>query len=295
MPPAPESAALVALLRLGSRPWHSYADAIEEAGSTVAVLESELSGSTGSQTSLLLEDPRPLLAQAADDIARWQASGMHLITVLDDDYPHNLRGVHDRPPLIFTAGALAAADTRSVAVIGSRRATDAGTRAARALAEHLVQSGFTVVSGLASGIDTAAHEAALKAGGRTVAVIGTGLARTYPPENAHLQRRIAACGAVVSQFWPDASPSRHSFPQRNATMSGLALGTVIVEASVRSGARIQARLALAHGRPVFLLRPLLAEEWGQQLAQRPGAYVFDEPAEITAAIDRLTDPGTLVG
>ncbi len=295
MAPAPESAALVALLRLGRHPWQSYADTIEEAGSAVAVLESELAGHTGPQTSLLPEDPHPLLTQAADDIARWQTAGMRLISVLDDDYPHNLRGVHDRPPLIFTEGALTAGDTRAVAVIGSRRATDAGTRAAGALAEHLVRSDFTVVSGLATGIDTAAHEAALQAGGRTVAVIGTGLARTYPPENADLQRRIAARGAVVSQFWPDAPPSRQSFPQRNATMSGLALGTVIVEASQRSGARIQARRALAHGRPVFLLRSLLSEEWGRQLAQRPGAYVFDEPAEITAAIDRLTDPGALVG
>lgn len=295
MPSSPETAALVALLRLGRHPWQSYAETVEEAGSALAVLARELEGGQGSQTTLLPEDPQPLVAQAAADIAAWEATGMDLITVLDDEYPHNLRAVHDRPPMIFTAGALTAADSRALAVIGSRRATDAGTAAARALAEHLVRSDFTVVSGLAAGIDTAAHEAALRAGGRTVAVIGTGLARTYPPENAPLQRRIAGDGAVVSQFWPEASPNRQSFPQRNATMSGLALGTVIVEASVRSGARIQARRALAHGRPVFLLRSLLTEQWARRLAERPGTHVFDQPAEITAAIDRLTGPGALVG
>jgi DNA processing protein len=295
MPPAPESAALVALLRLGRQPWQSYAETVEEAGSARAVLDRERAGGEGSQATLLPEDPQPMVARAARDIAAWDAAGIRLITVLDDDYPCNLRGVHDRPPIIFTAGTVSDGDARSLAVIGSRRATDAGITAARALAEHLVDRGFTVVSGLAAGIDTAAHEAALHAGGRTIAVIGTGLKTTYPPENAPLQRQVAAHGAVVSQFWPEAPPTRQSFPQRNATMSGLALGTVIVEASVRSGARIQARRALAHGRPVFLLRTLIDEEWARQLARRPGTYVVDHPAEITATIERLTDPGVLVG
>jgi DNA processing protein len=295
MPAAPESAALVALLRLGRSPWRSYADSVEEAGSALAALERALDGDRGGQATLLPQDSRPVIAQAARDIGEWEAAGMRLVTVLDEDYPDNLRGVHDRPPIIFTAGTLTPGDVRSLAVIGSRRATEQGTAAAKAIVAHLVDAGFTVVSGLAAGIDTAAHEAALDAGGRTIAVIGTGLQKTYPHENAPLQRQIAAHGVVVSQFWPEAPPTRQSFPQRNATMSGLALGTVIVEASVRSGARIQARCALAHGRPVFLLRSLIDEEWARQLAQRPGTYVVDEPAEITAAIDRLTDPGALVG
>ncbi len=157
-----------------------------------------------------------------------------------------------------------------------------------------MQDRFTVISGLAAGIDTAAHRAALQAGGRTIAVIGTGLGRAYPPQNADLQREIASTGAVVSQFWPDAGPSRQSFPLRNSVMSGLTLATVIVEAAATSGARVQARLALAHGRPVFLADSLLSQVWARELADRPGTHVFCAPTEITDAIDRLTGPGALV-
>ena len=250
MSSARDRAALVALLRRGRRPWHEYAEAVEGEGSAIAVLEQELAGTQG-QASLLPEDPTPLLDGAAAEISGWERDGFELVTVLDREYPENLRTVHDRPPLVFVAGGLVPQDARSIAVVGARRASGAGLAAAAAIAEALARAGYVVVSGLATGIDAAAHEAALAAGGRTVAVIGTGLRRSYPPENAVLQRRIAAEGAVVSQFWPDAPPTRTSFPRRNAVMSGLALGTVVVEASLRSGARLQTRLALAHGRPVF--------------------------------------------
>jgi DNA processing protein len=152
-----------------------------------------------------------------------------------------------------------------------------------------------VFSGLAAGIDTAAHTAALAQGGRTVAVIGTGINRVYPPQNAQLQRQIAGRGAVVSQFWPDAPPTRQSFPMRNAVMSGMTLASVVVEASNTSGARLQARLALAQGRSVFLLESVLAEEWARECAARPGAHVVHSPREITTIIERLTSPDTLVG
>jgi DNA processing protein len=109
-----------------------------------------------------------------------------------------------------------------------------------------------------------------------------------------LQRRIAQTGAVISQFWPDAPPSKRSFPMRNAVMSGLSLASVVVEASERSGSRMQARLALEHGRPVFLPSRLLDQEWARQLAGRPGANVFQTPEEITAAVERLTSSGALV-
>jgi DNA processing protein len=152
-----------------------------------------------------------------------------------------------------------------------------------------------VISGLAAGIDTAAHTAALAERGRTVAVIGTGLARSYPPQNERLQREIAERGAVVSQFWPDSPPSRRSFPMRNAVMSGIALATVVVEASHTSGSRLQARLALAQGRPVFLLEELVEHEaWAREYANRPGTHVVGSAAEITTALDRLTGPGSLV-
>jgi DNA processing protein len=283
-----ERAALVILLRGGRRPRARYAELVEQAGSALAILQEEL--------GLLAH--AAATAQALDhataEIAAWHQRGVELLTVLDPGYPDNLREVHDRPPAIFVTGTLSPQDANAVAVIGTRQPTSEGLRRAREITEHLVQSGYTVLSGLAAGIDTAAHTAALAAGGRTIAVLGTGLDRCYPPGNAALQRRIAARCALVSQFWPDAAPSRRSFPMRNAVMSGLALGTVLVEAGERSGARTQARLALAHGRPVFLPQPLLAQPWARDLAARPGTYVIGSPAQLTDTVGRLTSPGALV-
>ncbi|MGE5617384.1 MAG: DNA-processing protein DprA [Candidatus Woesearchaeota archaeon] len=272
-----ETAALVALLRSGGRPPAQYADLLEEAGSAQLILESE--------QGLLASG---LIAAARDELSGWEAQGWHLKTVLDRDYPENLKAVHDRPPLIFLAGRLEPADARAVAVIGSRRASEAGVERARLIAEALIDSGYTVVSGLASGIDTAAHRAALERGARTLAVIGTGLRHCYPAENRRLQREIAATSAVVSQFWPELGPSRDRFPARNAVMSGISLATVIVEAAQTSGARIQARHALAHGRPVLLDSSMLDQPWARQLAGKPGAYVIASGAEAAAVVDRLT-------
>lgn len=293
MSSARESSALVALLRLDRRPWHEYVEAVEQAGSAEAVLEAELTDQ-GGQATLLPEAPEPLLAQAAADIDAWGSDGLQLLSVLDGAYPPNLRTVHDRPPVLFVAGALTPGDARSVAVVGTRRASRGGRATAASIAEALTRAEYVVVSGLAAGIDTAAHQAALATGGRTVAVIGTGLRHTYPPENALLQREIAAGGAVVSQFWPDAPPTRTSFPLRNAVMSGLALGTVVVEASSRSGARMQARLALAHGRPVFLWQALLDEPWAREFARRPGVYVVDDADQVMRTVDRLNALDELV-
>jgi DNA processing protein len=303
---ADERAAMVALLRTGRRPWVEYTGLVEERGSAAALLEDELAtpAAPTRQTTLFPDRPSAagtkadvavLLDQARADLDRWNVAGMRLVTVLDHDYPPNLRAVHDRPPMVFVAGCLTPADAHGVAVVGARQATSGGTERARAIAEHLVDRGFTVVSGLAAGIDTAAHTGALARGGRTVAVIGTGLARSYPPQNEALQRRIASEGAVVSQFWPDAPPSRRSFPMRNAVMSGITLATVVIEASDTSGARMQTRLARAQGRPVFLLASLVErQQWAQEYATRPGTHVVRSPGEITTVVERLTSSGSLV-
>ena len=301
---------MVALLRRGRRPWVEYAEMVEERGSAAAVLEDELAGAaTPAEQTTLFSDPEDvhaaedrttpdrdeLLHQASGDLDRWSAAGMRLVTMLDPDYPPNLRAVHDRPPMVFVAGRLTPADAYGVAVVGARKATHDGTKKATEIAEHLVDRGFTVVSGLATGIDTAAHTATLARGGRTVAVIGTGLARSYPPQNEALQRRIASECAVVSQFWPDAPPSRRSFPMRNAVMSGITLATVVVEASDTSGARMQARLARAQGRPVFLLASLVErQQWAREYATRPGTHVVRSPDEIATVVERLISPGSLV-
>lgn len=144
-----------------------------------------------------------------------------------------------------------------------------------------------MISGLAVGIDTAAHTAALAADGRTVAVIGTGIDRVYPAQNAALQEEIAAKGLVISQFLPGSPPTKTSFPMRNAVMSGYALATVVIEAAYRSGARMQARLALQHGRHVFLMRTLLDHDWARDYAQRPGVTVVANAGDVFAGLQRL--------
>jgi DNA processing protein len=267
---------------------------LEEAGSARALLASRTALEGAAPRLFEVAPDQGQLSAAAEAVETWAQHGLRLLTVLDAGYPENLLGVHDRPPFVFIAGQLTRKDRRAVAVIGSRRATADGKAFAAALSRHLAHTGYTVVSGLAAGIDTAAHVAALASGGRTVAVIGTGLGRCFPPENAHLQHRIAAEGAVISQFWPDTAPSRETFPLRNAVMSGISLASVIVEASERSGARIQARIALAHGRPVFLLDELLAQQWARQLAEQPGVHVIRHPEQVTAMVESLTGDGALV-
>jgi DNA processing protein len=289
-----DTAAMVALLRHGKRPWQLYADLVEDAGSALAVLDEE-SNLDGEQTSLFAADTDALLERARAEIAAWTSVGITPVPLLDPGYPPNLRAVHDRPPLAFVAGQLTEADELSVAVVGARSATEAGMGAAAEIAHELVRAGYTVASGLAAGIDTAAHTAALQAGGRTIAVIGTGLERAYPPENASLQKRIATECVVISQFWPDATPSRRSFPMRNAVMSGISLATVIVEASEMSGARVQARLALAHGRPVFLLESLAeTQPWARAFAHRAGVHVVETPTDLIIHLGRITSVDALV-
>lgn len=280
-----ETVALVALLRLGRRRHQDYVRLIEQAGSAEAVLEREL-GVDGAQAVLFAPDAPSWLDTARADVGEWLARDIRLVTVLDEGYPANLRQVDDRPPLLFVAGALERADDRSIAIIGARRASAEGLRLAARFAGEFVCDDFTVVSGLAAGIDRAAHEAALAQGGRTVAVIGTGLLhQSYPPQNAELQRQIAARCAVVSQFWPDSPPTQKSFPMRNAVMSGLSRGSVVIEASERSGARVQARLALAHGRPVFLVERLLGQEWARELARREGVHVVTCAQDVIAKVN----------
>ena len=195
---------------------------------------------------------------------------MHFVTLLDREYPGQLLMIHQRPPFLMWRGRSSDHDARGVAIVGTRQATPDGRRRAEELAGGLARRGVTVVSGLAAGIDTAAHSGALAAGGRTVAVIGTGLRRCYPRENAKLQDLIAGQGMVISQFLPDAPPTKTSFPMRNAVMSGYAAATVVVEANWKSGARMQARLALEHGRHVFLLESLLQLDWAQDYAPARG-------------------------
>jgi len=217
----------------------------------------------------------------------WQARGYRLLSILDDDYPALLRGVQQAPPIAFTIGSVIA-DDPAVSVVGSREASAAGLAMAADLARALTARHITVISGLARGVDTAAHRATLDADGRAVAVIGTGIAGVYPAENRALQNEIADRGLVLSQFWPEAPPQKHTFLMRNATMSGYGLATVVVEAGETSGARAQARMAVEHGRQVILTNQVvIRNQWAQQLVGRPGVHVANTVDDVMHIIEQV--------
>jgi DNA processing protein len=294
-----EQAAVLALTEASPGPWYEVADVVEEAGSALAVVE---------RAHTFYDEPQAVIAgrladrTTEDMIDRWidiietTLSGSpdtRLVTVMDDDYPANLRRIYDRPPFLFVRGTLMEEDTRSVAIVGTRRASDAGRALARDMASALAERGVTVISGLAMGIDTEAHTATLDAGGRTLAVMGTGIDRVYPKENADLAERIASQGALLSQFWPGAPPRGSNFPLRNVVTSGVAIGTVVIEASSTSGAKMQARLALEHGKRLFLVDSLvLQEEWAQRYQNRRGATVVHGVDDVVAELEAERQPVT---
>lgn len=218
--------------------------------------------------------------------SRLSSVNARVVTVVDDDYPANLRMVHDHPPFLFVRGTLSANDDRAIAVVGTRQPSDDGLRAAGQLAGELARRDITVVSGMAAGIDTAAHAGAMNAGGRTLAVFGTGIERCYPASNRSLSQAIASSGATLSQFWPDMTATRWSFPVRNIVTSGLSLGTVVVEAGPTSGARLQAEHALRHGKRLYLLQRLVADQkWAQDLMGTAGVLAIDDLSQILTTIE----------
>lgn len=185
------------------------------------------------------------------DQARTRAAGLTVIVWGDPEYPVRLREIPSAPPVIYLRGALLPEDGAAVAVVGARHATAYGEGMAQELAQELARRGLTVISGLARGIDAAAHRGAIEGGGRTIAVLGSGLDRVYPPEHEALSRQVAAAGALCSEFPLGTAPLRPHFPRRNRIISGLSLGVIVVEAGPGSGALITADHALEQGREVF--------------------------------------------
>jgi len=295
-----EQTAVLALVAHSRTEWYKTAALIEEARSAVRVLEGNWTGFEPlevQQTTARDEITPAELEHYVELVESLEQEGIRLLTILDEDYPRNLREVYNRPPFLFVRGQLVPEDEQAVAVVGTRRASPEGIREARSLASQLAERGVTVLSGLAVGIDAAAHSATLEAGGRTVAVMGTGIRRIYPAQNSELATEIARAGALVSQFWPDAPPTKYSFPMRNVVMSGMAIGTVVVEASNTSGARMQARLALEHGKRLFLVESLvLRESWARRYAEYPGTTVVesvDDVVDVLTATTRQVEQLTL--
>jgi DNA processing protein len=190
-------------------------------------------------------DPQAEMAEAAE-------RGIEIIPGDHDDYPVPLREAYDPPLLLYVWGKLEARDRHAISVVGSRRATNYGKQATKKLSYQLAQAGFTIISGLARGIDTAAHEAAVAANGRTIAVIGSGLGKLYPPENFALAEKIATGnGAVVSEFPLHTAPDKQTFPMRNRIVAAWARAVLVVECPAWSGSLITANLASEYGKPIF--------------------------------------------
>ncbi|MGW2686287.1 DNA-processing protein DprA [Streptomyces sp. NPDC001414] len=277
--------------------WHLLARTCQTSAGLDALLDGEVPEDSAAAKRCLpilrgalaegLDDAR---ARARHEIDAAESAGAELVTVLDRHYPDNLRLVPNLPPFLFHRGPLLPRDARSVAVVGTRKASADGLKRAARMARGLVENNVAVFSGLAKGIDSAAHQATLDAGGRTVAVMGTGIAAPiYPAENRPLARRILdAGGALVSQFWPSSPPARWTFPRRNVVTSGATLGSIVIEASSTSGAKMQARIAAEHGKQVFLLRSLAAvQPWAQAMLEEGRAV---EVSELDDVLRRLATP-----
>lgn len=177
--------------------------------------------------------------------------GVRIISWDNAEYPQNLKEIYDPPPILYILGKILPQDQKAISVVGSRNPTTYGKAAAERIAFGLSRVGITVISGLARGVDSCAHRGALKAGGRTIGVLGCGLNIVYPPENKELYEQMAKQGAVITEFPFNTPPDKDHFPIRNRVISGLALGVAVVEATLRSGSLITARFALEQGREVF--------------------------------------------
>jgi DNA processing protein len=211
---------------------------------------------------------------------------------LDPAYPKRLKMIADPPPLLYITGVLTEQDELAVAIVGARRATPAGRVLTEELSHDLATLGMTVVSGLARGVDAAAHRGALAAQGRTIAVLGCGIDRTYPPEHERLRRQIEERGVVLSEVPVGAPPHSHHFPRRNRIIRGLSLGVIVTEAAINSGSLITARLAAEQGREVFAVPGFVKEDTsrGTNALLKEGAALIERAQDVIDAVLPQLEP-----
>lgn len=223
----------------------------------------------------------PLTDAVKKELALIDRSDYSIITMTDPDYPGLLIEIPDPPPFLYVYGRLGDC-SRNIAVVGSRNATAYGRFTAERLCSEMAAAGMAIVSGMALGIDTAAHKGALAASGKTIAVLGTGLERVYPAANRDLFHRIAESGAVITEFPLKAGPDAHHFPVRNRIISGISLGTIVVEAARKSGSLITARLAAEQNREVFAVPGNVhsAKSAGTHLLIKQGAKLVETMADV---------------
>lgn len=253
--------------------WHAPADALASAGLSPKIIENLNQVRSGVNLEKVWE--------------RMQAQGINCLTWEDANYPRHLKDIDQPPPVIYVRGELIPEDEWAVAIVGTRKNTSYGRQVTEDIARFLAQNGVTIVSGLARGIDAIAHQAALKAGGRSIAVLGSGVDHIYPPEHRHLAEEMIAHGALISDYAPGTSPDGGNFPPRNRIISGLSLAVVVVEAGITSGALITATFAAEQGRDVFAVPgSILAQQSkGTNRLIRDGAQPLLEAEEILEALN----------
>ena len=281
-----EHAALVALLQTRPRnlTWRKLTEQVRQAESARDVW-------THFNPDQLIPttDAEAALTAAQTNLRDWHSAGLTFVTMLDSEFPQRLLGpkIKEPPPFLFSRGHLRQ-DDEGVAVVGSRQASPRGIDIATKISAMLVDEGISVISGLAEGIDAAAHSSALDQHGRTVAFIATGINQSYPASNRPLQASVADRGLLLSQFWPDAPPQKPNFLKRNALISAYSMAAIVVEAGENSGARNLAGHAVEQARPL-ILTDLVAEanEWAKALVDRPDVYVASSLAEIRSILDTI--------
>jgi DNA processing protein len=244
-------------------------------------------------------DPKPLAELLAvrsgvdpvSELDRLARLGIRVIHPGHLSFPKLLAEISGRPSILYIRGELLPADDASIAIVGTRRATPYGRQSAERIAAELAQAGVTIISGLARGVDAAAHRAALGAGGRTIAVLGSGPDVIYPPEHRGLAEQILESGAIISEFAPGTKPDAQNFPARNRIISGMSLGTLVIEAPLRSGALITATFAADQGREVFVIPGSIFAQSseGTNALLRDGARIARNGADL------LEDLGLSVG
>lgn len=255
------------------------------------LLEKFLAGKSET-INAILEGPE---AKALNTELEWLSeTGHHLLTWSDPDYPRLLREIPDPPVMLYLIGDRGVLSSPQLAIVGSRNPTPMGQENARAFAKSLAGAGLTITSGMALGIDGAAHRGALEAGGKTIAVAGTGLDRVYPPRHRDLAHDIVAQGALVSEFPLGTPPKPENFPVRNRIISGLSLGTLVVEAALQSGSLITARLATEQGREVFAIPGSIhsPQSRGCHALIRQGAKLVESAQDILEELGPLASVAT---
>ncbi len=287
---------------IGSRTLITLLESFTSPENIVGASHAQLSKVLGSNESALSAITDVVNAERhALDIEWLAEEGSYLLPITDEDYPALLREIPDPPALLYIRGDPAVLSLPQLAMVGSRNPTPGGMDNARAFASALAPTGLLVTSGMALGIDTAAHTGALEGGGSTVAVAGTGVDRIYPARNHALAHRIVEQGALVSEFPLATPPLRENFPQRNRIIAGLSLGTLVVEAALRSGSLITARLASEQGREVFAIPGSIHSPQSKGCHQliRQGAKlvetatdIMEELGSLVTALRQLSEPAT---